>query len=341
MHLLLCCFFFLLVSVRARADVALLMEEPFGGFGAMNPTGHAAVYLTRVCADTPVRLRRCDPGEQGVVISRYHRVGGYDWIAVPLISYLYAVDNSAQVPASMTPRLEAMLRDNYRRQHLLALAPDSPEGGTPGGEWIQLIGASYDRKIYGFEVETSEAQDDALIEWLNSRTNRSHFNLLFRNCADFARSVVNFYYPHAVRRSYIADAAVTTPKQDAKSLVKYCRRHRDLQYASFVIPQVPGSIHRSEPVDGVIESFIKSKKYVVPFAAFHPLVAGGLIAVYFSNGRFHPDKHADTFDPLQESQPGELAMAERALSEDGMAQWQSVATDAPVAPSSIASGGSE
>jgi hypothetical protein len=29
-------------------------------------------------------LRPCQPGELGVVISRYHRVGGYDWIAMPV-----------------------------------------------------------------------------------------------------------------------------------------------------------------------------------------------------------------------------------------------------------------
>src|ERR1700761_1023014 len=125
------CFLLLLASTRAHADAALLMEEPFGGFGAMNPTGHAAVYLTRVCAESPTELRRCDAGEQGVVISRYHRVGGHDWIAVPLIAYLYAVDDPNDVPSSMDSKFEVMLRDNYRRNHLLALAPDDSEGRIP------------------------------------------------------------------------------------------------------------------------------------------------------------------------------------------------------------------
>ena len=77
----------------ARAGVTLLLEEPFGTFGGMNPTGHSAVYLSHVCAATPVSLRRCHEDEYGVVISRYHRVGGYDWIAIPLLPYLYAVKN--------------------------------------------------------------------------------------------------------------------------------------------------------------------------------------------------------------------------------------------------------
>jgi hypothetical protein len=68
----------LISAVTARADVTLLVEEPYGAFGGMTPTGHAAIYLSRVCADSPLSLRRCNPGEQGVVLSRYHRVGGYD-----------------------------------------------------------------------------------------------------------------------------------------------------------------------------------------------------------------------------------------------------------------------
>jgi len=44
-------------GVWARADAALLMEEPYGLFGGINPTGHAAIYLNNVCAETPTRLR--------------------------------------------------------------------------------------------------------------------------------------------------------------------------------------------------------------------------------------------------------------------------------------------
>lgn len=48
---------------RALADAALLMEEPYGEFGFFNPTGHSAVYLNHVCAESPVKLRTCRPGE--------------------------------------------------------------------------------------------------------------------------------------------------------------------------------------------------------------------------------------------------------------------------------------
>ena len=119
-------------GVRAHADAALLMEEPYGTFGAFNPTGHAAIYLNHICAETPTQLRACRPGEFDVVISRYHRVAGYDWLAIPLVSYLYAVDRVEDIPTTADPELEAQLRDAYRRTHLIDIIPDISEGKDAG-----------------------------------------------------------------------------------------------------------------------------------------------------------------------------------------------------------------
>lgn len=293
-------------SVRAHADAALLLEEPFGTFGDVNPTGHVAIYLNHVCAASPTELRPCSPEEVGVVISRYHRIGGYDWLAIPLIPYLYAVDDPHEIPDSVDVKEEAELRNRYRRKHLLAIVPDDPAQKIPGGEWIQLIGASYDRKIYGYQIETSEKQDERFIAAFNSRRNKSHFNLLFNNCANFAQMVLNFYYPHAIRRNFIADAGLMTPKQAARSLVRYSKHHRDLVFTTFVIPQVEGPLHRSEPIDGVIESLVKSKKYVLPLAVLHPFITGGLAIAYLGDGRFHPDPHAKVFNPAQQSTLSEI-----------------------------------
>lgn len=299
-----CCAAF---SASAHADAALLLEEPFGSFGAMNPTGHAAVYLNNVCADTPAHLRLCQPGEDGVVISRYHRIDGYDWLAIPLIPYLYAVDDPADVPTTATPHLERKLRDAWRREHLQPIAPDEAKHEIPGGEWIQLVGASYDRRIWGFEIRTTSAQDAALIRQFNAERNISHFNLFFNNCANFSEKVLNFYYPHSVRRNFIADVGLMTPKQAARSLLKYSRAHPELELHTFVIPQVPGSIRRSTPVDGVIESLVKSRKYVVPIAVLNPYLAGSLLAAYLGDGRFQPDPDAEVFSPAAASGPGDAA----------------------------------
>jgi hypothetical protein len=286
----------LAAAAPARASVALLMEEPFGAFGAFNPTGHAAVYLNRVCAETPTELRPCGPGEFGVVISRYHKIHGYDWIAVPLIPYLYAVDDATDVPASVDKQQVAALRDAYRRAHFEALAPDDRHGRAPHGEWTQLVGSSYDRTIHGFAFATTPEQDARFIAILNDRHNVAHFNLFFHNCADFSRNVIGIYLPDAVHRNFIADIGLTTPKQVARSLVKYDREHSKMDISAFVITQVPGSVARSHAVDGVAESLIKSKKYLIPLAVLNPELTAGVIAAYLARGRLDLPKNAAVFD---------------------------------------------
>lgn len=283
-------------GLRAHADAALLMEEPYAQFGAFNPTGHAAIYLNHVCAESPTRLRPCRPGEPGAVISRYRKIDGYDWLAIPLVPYLYAVERVEDVPMSADAALEASLRDRYRRDHLQMYAPDvaagKKAGEAPNGEWTQLIGASYDRRIYGFEIQTTPEEDRQFMNRYNDSSNVGHFNLLFHNCADFSRTLLNVYYPHSIHRNFFVDVGITTPKQVARSLTKYAAHHPDLKFSTFMIPQVPGSIPRSHPIDGVVESVVKSKKYVLPLAILTPEVTAGLVVAYLTDGRFKAPKDA-------------------------------------------------
>jgi hypothetical protein len=296
-------------ALPANANVTVLLEEPYSYDGALAGTGHTAVYLNRVCAATPVTLRRCHPGEHGVVISRYTRIAGYDWLAIPLVPYLYAVENPEDVPLFADPKLVAFLRDQYRRAHLEEIAPDAPGGETPKGDWYELIGSSFDRTNYGFEIETTPEQDDALIAWLNSRPNRATYQFMSRNCADFVREILNFYYPKSMSRGNIADLFVSTPKHAAKSLVKYSNRNRDLEFTRFVIPQVPGSVKRSKPVRGVLESVFRAKKYAAVLAAFHPFLAGGVVSADLVSDRFNSAKKMPVFsltgEPLAPPTPEE------------------------------------
>jgi hypothetical protein len=289
-------FFCLCISPAAHAGATLFLEEPYSYDGAFAGTGHSAMYLSNVCAASPVKLRPCSAGESGVVISRYDGIAGYDWIAIPLIPYLYAVEQRDAVPLFADAKLVTFLRDQYRRQHLEALVPDRPDGAMPEGNWYELVGASYDRTIYGFEIETSPDQDARLISKFNRQPNRQRYNFVTKNCADFGREVIDFYYPHAVHRSLIGDLGVTTPKQIAKSLAKYSRRHPDLESSTFLIPQVPGTARRSTSVHGVLESVVVAKKYMVPLFFLQPYVAGSLLAGHFGEGRFDPAQHASILD---------------------------------------------
>jgi hypothetical protein len=272
-------------TARCQAQAALLMEEPYGVFGLVNPTGHNAIYLERVCAETPTRLRRCGPGEPGTVISRYEGIDGYDWIAMPLIPYLYSVEDATHVPVRVDHAMVTQLRDRYREAHFESIGLDESGGSMVRHGWTQLVGVAYERRIYAFRFDTTEEQDDALIAQLNADANQSHFRMLTRNCADFARSVLNIYFPRNFRRSIFPDAGITTPKQVTYKLVHYAHKHPETNLKVFEIPQVPGYRAHSHSNKNISESF-STTVYAIPITLMNPYLFGGIVLDYFIRGRY-------------------------------------------------------
>jgi hypothetical protein len=268
-----------------RAQAALLMEEPYGFFGTLNPTGHTAIYFARICADTPVKLRRCHAGETGSVIARYQGIGGYDWVAMPLIPYLYSVEDVDDVPARVDRATVNRLRDRYHEAHLMILGDEVPRGNMIHGGWTQLIGTSYERRIYAFRFNTTEAQDDALMERLNSRKNSTEFDLIYSNCADFARNMMNDYFPRTFRRTIFPDAGMTTPRQITFKLVRYAKKHPEIKLTVFEIPQVPGYRRLSHSNKSVSASLVTTG-YAVPLTLLNPYLAGAILVDYLVRGRY-------------------------------------------------------
>ncbi|HEY6376929.1 MAG TPA: hypothetical protein VIX90_15520 [Edaphobacter sp.] len=298
---LLLLFFVYLETCKSYGDAALLIEEPYGFFGSINPTGHSAIYLNRFCAETPTKLRRCEPDETGVVISRYSRIRKLDWVAVPLLPYLYAVEKAEDVPGWVEAATVERMRKEYAEAHLESLA-SLRQGYDKKNVWPQLLGVAYIRKIYSFAIATTEEQDDLLIGEYNEKENRSHFNLFTDNCADFSKNLLNFYYRDAVHRSITADIAIATPKQVAKSLAAYAHKHDQLELNEIIIPQVSGSLSRSHTPRGVSESLLKTKKYALPIAVFYPYYLAGIAITYLANGRFDLANHAKAVKILDQEQ---------------------------------------
>ncbi|MBS1803175.1 MAG: hypothetical protein JST28_07385 [Acidobacteria bacterium] len=273
-------------SMRSQGQAALLLEEPYGFFGTLNPTGHTAIYFARICADTPTKLRRCEHGELGSVISRYSDVAHHDWVVIPLLPYLYSVEDISEIPDRVNRETVHRLRNQYHEAHLRVLGKDVRKGDFWHGGWTQLVGVSYERRMYAFRFDTTEEQDDAFIERMNRDKNRSHFELFFNNCADFSRKVMNQYFPRSFRRSFFPDAGMTTPKQITFKLVRYAKKHPELHLDVYEIPQVPGYRRMSRTNKGVSESLITTG-YALPIAVLNPYVAGGLFVDYVLHGRYH------------------------------------------------------
>jgi hypothetical protein len=219
--------------------VTLFIEAPINFLGHVSSTGHAALLVDDLCSDDHIRMRWCQVGEHGEVISRYKGIDGYDWLTMPPGPYLFAVDSSDEVPATASIVEVNRLRAEYRTNHPGSFELDPPEEG-----WIQLLGASYRRRIICVHLRTTAAQDERLMQWLNSRPDRTHFNFFFSNCADFARQMLDVLFPHAVHRNLLFDFGMTTPKQLESSLHHYAMRHPELEYEVYELPQVaPESTH--------------------------------------------------------------------------------------------------
>jgi hypothetical protein len=205
---------------------------------------------------------------------------------MPLIPYLYSVEKASDVPARVDRAQVTRMRNRYRETHLESLGDNLAEGSVVHGGWTQLLGTAYERRIYAFRFETTPEQDDALIRRMNAGPNRSHFNLLFSNCADFARVILNTYFPRTFRRSAFPDAGMTTPKQIAYKLVRYARKHPETQLTVFEIPQVPGYRRHSHSNKSIAES-LSTTALAVPIVLVNPYIAGGLFVDYMVRGRYH------------------------------------------------------
>jgi hypothetical protein len=271
----------LLSSVlSARADVTLLIEDPINFLGHVSSTGHAALVVDGLCSDDHVHMRLCNSGEDGSVVSRYKGIDGYDWLAMQTGPYLFAVDSASEIPAEASVSEVKQLRSDYRVEHSSSFPRDVPEDG-----WVQLLGASYRRKIICIRVHTNAAQDVRLMRWLNRR-NQTHFNFFFSNCADFTREMLDVLFPGAIHRNFFYDLGMTTPKQLASSLHHYAKRHPELEMEEFELPQVPGNIPRSGHLYGVTETFVKSKPYLLPVAIINPVGIGSMAALGIADHRY-------------------------------------------------------
>ncbi|HEY1805134.1 MAG TPA: hypothetical protein VGG45_11735 [Terracidiphilus sp.] len=277
---------------RASGQAALLLEDAAGFSSVLSPSGHVALYFARICADTPTRLRRCGPGELGTVISRYEGIKGRDWLAIPLLPHLYAVEDPLTVPTHVDHASVAELRQAYHDAHLTVLG-NVPVGGRLMPGWNQLVGAAFERRIYAFRFETTPEQDDALIARLNDSPQVPHFNFITRNCADFVSDILNEYFPGAFKRRILPDAGITMPRQTAYQLECYARKHPELHLQLMEIPQIPGYRRESGRSKSVAGSLVFTGD-LIPLALLDPYVAAGVLADYLIFGRYplarrHPE----------------------------------------------------
>jgi hypothetical protein len=289
----------------ARADVGVLLNESLDtSVARITGSGHSAVYFSRICPETPVKLRLCRPGEQGSVMSNYTTLGEdqpFEWNIVPLSIYLYGVQDPRDRPLFGSRNIKHALEERYREKYLADYCAGSFCRTSNRAEWREMVGASFSRSIYFFVVDTSIEQDLKLIAEFNSEPNVNHFNGAMRNCADFSRRVINFYFPHAAKPDYLNDFGMTSPKAIARSFSHYGAEHSEVHFRVVHFAQLPGTFKRSTECRGGTEQLVRSKKLLVPMLVFAdhelPIVA----VTYALTGRFNPQRELETYPSVKAS----------------------------------------
>jgi hypothetical protein len=292
--------------VPAHARIGLIVGEPFGSFGTMMPVGHSSIYLDNLCAASPTHLRPCQPGESGVVLSRYHDLKSQqlDWLAFPAIIFFYGVSSPDRIPTYVTQQLEAELRESYRRANLLAILPDRiDKHGNPHpppyGDWEEGIGSAFDRNLLLYTIRTTPEQDAQLLATLNADPNHRRYTLGRENCADFAADLLNLVVPGLAHRNVPADFDMTTPKTLARLLDAYGRANPSAGLEVYAIPQLPGGLRRSRPLRGSAEIFLKTKRYLVTLLVLQPEIVLTDWILYTTRGRWTPGRDATPLTPDQ------------------------------------------
>jgi hypothetical protein len=279
-------------------------------------TGHSAVYFSRICADSPVKLRLCRPDEAGSVMSNYINIGEdqpFEWNVVPLNIYLYGVEDPRNRSIFGSYKIKHLLEERYRDKYLSGYCDGQRCRTSLKSEWREMVAATFIRSVYIFVVNTTVEQDRALIDEFNHSLNENHFNGFTRNCADFTRNIINTYFPHAANPDYINDFGMTSPKAVARTFRRFALRHPESDFRVLHFAQVPGTIKRSSEVRSGTEQLYHSKKLLVPMIIFADYGLPVVAASYALTGRFNPahefEKHP-AGEPNAQSPTGIAPQAE-------------------------------
>jgi hypothetical protein len=292
-----------LASSRAHGDVGVVLNESLDtSIARITGSGHSAVYLSRVCPESPVKLRLCRADEPGSVISNYTTLGEdqpFEWNVVPLSMYVYGVEDPQYRPMVGSEKIKHVLEERYREKYLSAYCASATCRTGNKAEWRQMVGASLSRSIYMFVVETTVEQDLDLIAQFNSLPNQNHFNGVTRNCADFTRRVINAYFARATGPDYLNDFGITSPKAIARSFTRYALRHPEAHLRVVHYAQIPGTIKRSSECRAATEQLYRSKKLLVPMLLFANHVLPFVAASYVFTGRFNPQRELEKYPSVE------------------------------------------
>ena len=247
----------------SRSEVGAIVLEPVGALGFFTRVGHAGTYFSNICPDgSPVKMRLCRAGEHGGVVSKYSPLSeyeDYDWAIVPFDEFMHGFGAPELAPLFGAHGLQRVIeRHNFGPLFSSALQL-SATGELPEGQWKAALATRFDRSIYIYSIETSAADDAALVAAFNAAPNKSRFNFFYRNCSDQARRIFDLILPNVeVIGDRTDGVTMETPKGLAKALVARALEDPAIHLRVRRYPQIPGTFSRSRDVLFPMENTYKS-----------------------------------------------------------------------------------
>jgi hypothetical protein len=261
-RLLLAIGFVLATASASRADVGVIVLEPISALGFFTRVGHAGTYLSNICQDgSPIKMRLCLPGESGGVVSKYSPLSeheDYDWAIVPFEEYMHGFASPDFAPMIGTSKLQSAI-ERYNFGPLFSRALKTSPGELPDGQWKAALATRFDRNIYILSVETSAADDAAIIAAFNAAPNKSRFNFFYRNCSNQAKAIFALILPQIETiGDRTSGITMETPKGLAKALVDQALKNPELHLRVRRYAQIPGTFGRSREVLFPMENTYRS-----------------------------------------------------------------------------------
>lgn len=250
-------------AAPCRADVGVIVLEPIGPLGFFTRVGHAGTYLSNICPDgSPVRMRLCGPGEGGGVVSKYSPFSereNYDWAIMPIEEYLHGFESPDLAPLIGTAKLQRAIEEHAFGPIFSSTLKTANPGTLPTGQWKAALATRFDRSLYIFAVETTPADDAAIVAAYNAAPNKSRFNFFYRNCSDQAKGIFDLIWPEpGAIGNRTSGVTMQTPKGLAEALVDRAVSGSALALRVRRLPQLPGTFSRSKPVLFPMENTYKS-----------------------------------------------------------------------------------
>lgn len=289
---------------RASADVGVVLNESLDeNVDRISSTGHSAIYFSNICAESPIKLRLCQSGELGSILSNYLNIGedqSFEWNIVPLSIYLYGVEDPRNRTLFSSYAVKHLLEERYRDRYLTGLCASESCRSSAKAEWREMVAATMIRGVYIFSVHTTIEQDLEIIAQWNDAANKNHFNGVTNNCADFTKRVINTYFPHAVKTDHLNDFGMTSPKAVARTFTRYAQKHADSELRVMHFAQQPGTTKRSRTVRSGTEQLFHSGKLLLPMVLVSYYALPVVTTSYFTTARFNAQKefehHAAALD---------------------------------------------